>query len=165
MNLFLASLASLAVPSIWRSMKSSPDPITHRQREQAFIAHVEKLLDDDRLRVDTKRGRRGLGAFMVNRSRSDRGTDLKRIMSEMGKPDRDLQDKMPVGETIDVELWQKKWWFLKDVVGRVKAMCVSPTRNLLTNELAEPMEKRDVDQLLRHLPPPLNNAPTTLVLM
>jgi hypothetical protein len=146
-------------------MKNNPDPAIHRQREKAFIAHIEKLLDDDRLRVDTRRGRRSLGVFMINRSRSDRGTDLKRTMSDLGKPDRDLQDKMPLGETIDVELWQKRLWFFKEVVGRVKALCVSPTRSLISGESAAPMSKREVEQLLRQLPPPLGNAPTTLVVM
>src|SRR5215217_8200036 len=81
-------------------MRTSPDPILHRQRERQFMSHVEKLLDDERLRLDTTRGRRPVTAFESSRSRSDRGVDLKRIMSELGMPDRELQGKMPIGETI-----------------------------------------------------------------
>ena len=39
-------------------MKNSSDPSVHRQREQQLIQHVERLLNDDRLRVDTTRGNR-----------------------------------------------------------------------------------------------------------
>ena len=33
-------------------MKNSPDPSVHRQREQQFIQHVERLLNDERLRLE-----------------------------------------------------------------------------------------------------------------
>ena len=38
-------------------MRNSPDPSLHRERERQMIEHVERLLDDDRLRLDTIRGR------------------------------------------------------------------------------------------------------------
>jgi hypothetical protein len=46
------------------------DPAVHRQKERELLAHVERLLDDDRLRVDTKRGRRPVRTLipMTNKS-------------------------------------------------------------------------------------------------
>jgi hypothetical protein len=38
------------------------DPAVHRQCEQDFIQHVQALLADDRLRIDTTRGRRPVPA-------------------------------------------------------------------------------------------------------
>ena len=41
-------------------------------------------------------------------SRTDRAMDLKRLMSEMNRPDRELQSQMPIGESLEVTLSQKK---------------------------------------------------------
>ena len=39
-------------------MKNTPDPTFHRDREKQFIEHVQGVLEGDRLRLDTTRGRR-----------------------------------------------------------------------------------------------------------
>ena len=41
-------------------MKNSPDPAVHQQLERQMMEHVERLLGDERLRVDTTRGRRSV---------------------------------------------------------------------------------------------------------
>ena len=64
-------------------MKSSVDPSVHRTRERQFIEHVEKLLDDDRLRVDTTSGRRAVTGLIRDVQRNDRGVELKRVMAAM----------------------------------------------------------------------------------
>ena len=143
----------------------STDPATHRQREQNLIEHVQRLLEDERLRLDTKLGRRPITAFIRDVSRSDRSIDLKRTMSEMNMPDRDLQNRMPVGESMEVSLSQKKWWFLKSTVGRLRVVCVSPTRALLRGDPPQPMTPTEVNKLLSSLPPSLGNVPVTLVLL
>src|SRR5581483_10222349 len=97
----------------------NPEPSIHRQREQAFIRHVERLLEDDRLRVDTTRGRRPVTTCMISVEKSDHSVDLKRLMSEMNKPDRQLQSQMPTGETIEVTLSQRKLFILRSTVGRL----------------------------------------------
>ena len=66
-------------------MKSSIDPSQHRQVERRFIEHVEKLLDDDRLRVDTTRGRRPISSLTRKTTRTDKAVDLHRMMAEMGR--------------------------------------------------------------------------------
>jgi len=98
------------------------DPASHRQREQQLIQHVERLLQDDRLRIDTTLGRRPITAFIRDVSRTDKSVDLKRMMSEMSIPDRELQGRMPVGEMIEVTLSQKRLWILRATVGRLRVV-------------------------------------------
>jgi hypothetical protein len=146
-------------------MKSSPEPSVHRQREQRFIEHVERVLDDDRLRLDTTRGRRGLASLIRDVNRGTRGVDLKRTMSEAGVPDRDLEAQMPRGETLDVLLSQTSWWIFKKPVGRLRVVCVSPVKALLAGQTPKPLTTPEVNKLLSEMPPPLPGIPTTLVLL
>ena len=98
---------------------------------EQFIEHVDQLLSDDRLRIDTTRGRRPISSMIRDISRSDRGVELKRLMSELGKPDRALEAQMPVGEYVDVVLSHRKWRLFKATVGKLHVACISPTRALI----------------------------------
>lgn len=144
---------------------SSTEPSIHRQREQDFIRHVERLLEDDRLRIDTTRGRRPVTACVMTVEKSDRSVDLKRVMSEMNRPDRELQNRMPVGESLDVTLSQRKFLVLKSTVGRLKVACVSPTRSLIGGEEAKPLKTSEVQKILGEIPPAIGGVPSTVVLM
>src|SRR4051812_32560555 len=93
--------------------KTSTDPSVHREREQQIVQHVERLLEDERLRIDTIMGRRPITAFTRDVNRTDKAVDVKRMMSELGVPDRDLQNRLPVGEAIEVTLSQKRLWILR----------------------------------------------------
>src|ERR1700759_4762562 len=84
------------------------EPGVHQQLENDFIRHVEQLLEDDRLRVDTTSGRRPVATMLKMVHEDDKSVDLKRIMSEMRKPDRDLQHQMPVGKTLEITLQKRK---------------------------------------------------------
>jgi hypothetical protein len=145
--------------------RTSIDPSVHRQREQQLIQHVERLLQDDRLRIDTTLGRRPITAFIRDVSRTDKAVDLKRMMSEMNIPDRELQARMPVGEAVEVTLSQKRMWVLRQVVGRLRVVCVSPTRALLRGDDPLPMTPTDVNKFLASLPPSIGGAPTTIALL
>jgi hypothetical protein len=146
-------------------MKNSPDPAVHRQREQQLIQHVQSLLDDDRLRVDTSRGRRPVNNLLREVNKSNRAVDLKRVMSELGVPDRELEARMPVGESMEILLARRKWFILRQPVGRLKVVCLSPTRALLKGEEPKPMTPGDVQKALSEVPPPLRGVPLTLVLV
>ena len=146
-------------------MKSSPDPTVHRQREQHLIQHVERLLNDDRLRLDTTRGNRAVTTLLRDVARTDHAVELKRMMSDAGVPDRDLQARMPVGESMEVTLSQTSWWVLKKPVGRLRVVCVSPSKALLRGEQPAPMNTGEIQKLLSALPPSLGGVPTTVVLM
>ena len=55
-------------------------------------------------------------------------------MSEMNQPDRELQNRMPIGESLEVTLFAKKWFVLTKIVGRIRVVCVSPTPALLAGK-------------------------------
>src|SRR4051794_24913745 len=114
-----------------RTMRSSSDPMVHREREEELMRHVDRLLSDERLRVDTTRGRRPVTSLIRDVNASDKAVELKRTMSAMGKTDRELESRMPVGRAIEVVLSRKSWGFLKSPVGRLRVMSVSPTEGLL----------------------------------
>src|SRR5438046_2972096 len=63
-------------------MRNSSDPSTHRQREQRLIEHVERLLNDDRLRIDTINGRRAVATLRGGVRKEDRGADRRLILVE-----------------------------------------------------------------------------------
>jgi hypothetical protein len=146
-------------------MRNSTDPSLHRDREQQFTQHVERLLDDPRLRVDTLNGARPVPAMIRSVEKSDRGTDLKREMSAMNLPDRELQAKMPLGQRIEVTLSQSKWFIFKKTVGRMRLVCVSPTRDLLAGKEPKPLGTAEVNKILSEMPPSLGGVPTTIVLL
>ena len=140
------------------------DPAVHRQCEQDFIQHVQALLDDDRLRIDTVRGRRPVVGLPKTVVVADRAVELKRVMAEMRKPDRDLQHRMPVGASLDVTLLQSKMLVLKSPVGRLYAVTTSPTRTLLAGGDPQPLRPAEVLKLLGEVPKG-PAVPTTVVLM
>ena len=147
-------------------MKTPVDPIIHRQREAQIIQHVEKLLADERLRVDTTQGRRPVTPFVRDVSRGDRSMELKRLMTEMNVPDRELQSRMPTGQMLEVALTRTRWFFFPQTVGRVRVVCLSPTpRQLLAGEEPKPMSAAEVTKVLAAMPPALGNVPTTVVLV
>ncbi|MEA2734685.1 MAG: hypothetical protein QOE14_1136, partial [Humisphaera sp.] len=146
-------------------MKSSTDPSQHRQVERRFIEHVEKLLDDDRVRLDTTRGRRAIVGLTRKTTRTDGAVGLKRLMSEMGRHERDVEAMMPIGEAVEVDLSQKKWWVFNESVGRVRAICIAPQKQLIAGEQPKPLTQRETERFLASLPPPLKKVPTTIVLM
>lgn len=112
-------------------MKHSTDPSLHRQRERQFVEHVEKLLSDDRLRVPTTAGRRPVVGLRRDVKKADREVELKRLMSEMGVPDRELQAKMPTEMELTVGLSRSWFWLFRKTVGRLKVVCLSPQHELI----------------------------------
>ena len=132
-------------------MTNSPDPAVHRQREEQLIEHVDRLLDDDRLRIDTTLGRRPVPNFGRRIEMADQETELIRLMSQVGKPDRDLQSRMPIGKSLTVTLWRQKWFVLKENVGILKVACVSPTRALLEGQTPTPIDVPSLRKLAEKL--------------
>lgn len=146
------------------TMKNSTDPSAHRASERRFIEHVERLLKDERLRIDTTRGRRPVIAFTGTPVRSDRSEDLKRKMIDMRVTDRDVEAQMPTGESLEIELKQAKLIVFTETVGRLRALCLSPVKALLSGSAPEPMTKSEVERTLAAMPP-AQGVPTTLVIL
>jgi len=129
------------------------------------MEHVQRLLEDDRLRIDTKLGRRPITGFLRNVDRTNKSDELKRMMMDMNLSDRELQNCMPVGEAIEVTLSQKKLWVFRSTVGRLRVVSVPPTRALLRGEEPKPMSPTDVNKFLSQMPPSLGGVPVTIVLL
>src|SRR5436190_741729 len=147
-------------------MKNTSDPSVHRAREQQLVEHVVHLLEDPRLRLDTVNGNRAITSLRwFSPNRFNRDTDVHRTMAEMHVHDRGIRDRMPLGEQVDVTFWQRKMLLFKQIVGRMRVVCVSPTRTLLAGEEPRPMTKSDITKTLSELPPALARVPTTVVLL
>jgi hypothetical protein len=146
-------------------MSDSTDPTVHQRFERQFIGHIERLVADDRLRLNTARGRKSAVTLIRDVSFTDRGVDLKRLMSEMGRPDRQFESQMPVGRVMDVALSRKRWWVLKSPVGRFRALCVSPSRALIAGQSPGPMSAAELAKTIAATPPPLNGIPITLAIL
>jgi len=146
-------------------MSDTPDPSEHKAAQERFIAHMMRLFDDPRMMIDTTAGRRAVKGFIQTVSQGDHAVDVKRLMSELNRPDRELQSSMPVGQSLELTLSKKKWFVLKKAVGRLRVVCVSPTRELIEDAPIKPMTGGDVNKLIRQLPPPLDGAPTTTILV
>ena len=129
-------------------MKISTDPQFHRQLEQQFMDHVERLLKDERLRVDTSSGRRPVPMLRPSIQREDREVELKRLMTELDQPDRELQNRMPVGREMTVALSRSRFFIFKKLVGRLKIICVSPQRELLEGSESRPLTQHDLQKVL-----------------
>jgi hypothetical protein len=144
---------------------SSTDPLYHRQLEEQMMRHVDRLLGDERLRIDTTLGRRPVPSFILKPERSDHAVDLKRLMSEMNVPDRELHAKMPQGLTLDVALSRKRMIFFTQTVGRLRVVCVSPTRALIAGEEPKPLNTSELQKVLSAFSPPTPGAPTTVLVV
>ena len=71
----------------------------------------------------------------------------------MSIPDRELQAKMPVGEADRGHaLAEAAVVILRQVVGRLRVICVSPTRALLRGDDPQPMTPTEVNKFLRIAP-------------
>ncbi len=130
-----------------------------------MIAHVERLLEDGRFMVDTSSGRRAVPAFILGVEKSDRATDVKRTMSEMNVPDRELQQRMPMGQSLQIALKKTRWLIFPRAVGHIKVVCASPVRKLVAGEAPEPMNAPDTRKIIGEVSSPIADIPTTLLLV
>lgn len=130
---------------------SSTDPSKHRQQEKQFLDHVERLLGDDRLRVDTLSGRKSVSTLRRDVRKKDHEEDLIRLMSKMDRPDRELRGKMPVGLELSVNLSKSFLLFFRRVVGQIKVISMPAWEELVEGEKPKPVQAEDVRAKLAEL--------------
>jgi hypothetical protein len=146
-------------------MKNSADPSVHRAREANLIKHVEALLADSRLRIDTISGNRSVAGFEKSTRRNDRATDLQRLMSQLNVPDRELRNRMPVGESFEVDFFRRKLILFRSVVGRLVVKCISPAQELLLGQEPPAAGADDIRRAVSEVPPSTNGSPTTIIVV
>jgi hypothetical protein len=144
-------------------MTSSSDPSLHRHRQQRLVEHVQRLLEDERLRLDTSKGAKSVTSLIRQVERIEDSDGVKRMMIDMGLTDRELQNAMPCGAGLSVELLQKRWMFFRTVVGRLRVVCISPTKQLLRGETPEEVGAGQLTKMLSSLP--MSNVPQTILVM
>jgi len=132
-----------------------------------MMEHVERLLGDERLRVDTTRGRRPVTTMFRAVEAGDHAVELKRVMADAGKHDRELQAKMPTGRWMEVTLSQKKMLVMREEVGKIQVVCVSPIKALLNGAEPQPLTGSEVQKVLTQLAMENRGSevPTTVVLV
>lgn len=145
-------------------MRNTPDASWHQAREQDILAHIEKLLQDDRFVIDTSVGRKSTSSVRYTLKRSDRSVELKRQMSQV-RPDRDLETQMPLGQSLEATFSITKWLFFEKIIARLMVAVIPPTRELLKDQPPEPMSTAETRRQLAALPPALAGVPTTIVLV
>jgi len=146
-------------------MRDSPDPNLHRQRQQQFVAHTQKLLEDERLILDTSSGRRPATAFYRDVTPSENTIAIKQKMIDLGLFDRELQRKMPPGLALDITLSTKSMFGGKQAAGRLRVTTLSPVESLLKGEVAPPLDREALTRSLGALPPSLGGLPQTVVVV
>jgi hypothetical protein len=96
--------------------------------------------------------------------RSDHAVQLKRLMSELDLPDRELESRMPVGAVTEVRFVKRRLLPWRRKAAQIRLICTSPTRSLLTGSPAGPLTAADVQRALAELPtPPKERTITILV--
>jgi hypothetical protein len=65
---------------------------------------------------------------------------------------------MPVGESLEITLQKRKLLVFRAVVGRLRVVCVSPTRTLLAGETPQPLKPAEVQKILGEIPPAIGGA-------
>ena len=146
-------------------MRDTPDPSLHRQRQQQFVAHTQKLLEDERCVLDTNAGRKSVVGFYRDVTPGDNAIAVKQKMIELGLFDRELQRKMPTGMTLDITLSSKTMFGGKQPAGRMRVVTLSPNDSLLKGEPARPLERDEVAKAIQSMPPSLGGLPQTVVLV
>lgn len=146
-------------------MRNSPDPNVHRQYQQAFVGHAQRMLEDERLRILTTGGLKPVTELIRDVHPDDSAVAVKQRMIELGLFDRDLQRRMPSGQTLEVTLSAKSFFGGQQPVGRVRIVSVSPTDELLKGQEPLPLDAAGVQKVLATQPPPLGKVPLTLVLV
>ena len=146
-------------------MSESSDPTIHQRLERQFIGHVERLINDDRLRLASSHGRKSVVTFIRDVTPGNRKVERKRLLIEMGKTDREFESQLPEGTTLDVALSRKRLWIFKAPVGRFRAISFSPLRALIGGRAPEAMSADELMKAISATPPPLPGIPITLAIL
>src|SRR5262249_35547258 len=99
--------------------------------------------------------------------KSDGEVDLKRMMSDLGKPDRQLQSQMPIGRSMTVTLSKTGFWLFRKTVGKLVAGCDSPQKELIASEGPPAVDEENLEHIVNDALRDWTsvNYPTTAVIL
>ena len=128
------------------------------------MAHVERPLSGRGLRLGDAGGR----IAAVTLDRDVRFGDRWRANQTPDEPNGQTGPAIGIanagGTNHGRGLSRKKWWVLKSAVGRFRAVCLSPWRELIAGQSARACWRRNWGRVAA-TPPPLPGIPVTLAIM
>jgi hypothetical protein len=143
---------------------SSSDPGTHRAAQQQMIDHIERLLGDRRLMIDTVAARRSPSNHNRDVRKGDRDVEAKRLMVSLGVPDPSLQQALPSDPWLEATVTRNKWLIFTETMAQLRVECRSPLRQLIRGESPAPMTAAEVRKLVNDTPL-LKGVPMTLLVV
>lgn len=138
------------------------EPQRHLELEEQVVKHVRRLLEDDRLRVDTRQGMRPASTYRLHLQASDDLPGLRSLLADAGTPDRTLEATFPKSASLDVALLRRKWFLFAETVGQVHLRVLTPTRALVSGETPRPSTVAEVTKVLTATYDP--RVPSTIVI-
>ncbi len=143
---------------------AAPVPVaSHRRAESKLMGHVERLLDNPKLRIDTAEGTRPASNYRRSISMSDRAAEVRKIVSQFAREDSTGLGSLPQGAVMDVAFSRAKMVVFSSVVARLRVVCVSPIKQLVRGEAVKPMTVAEVNRILEENKP--DSGPLTLILL
>jgi len=139
------------------------DPSVHQSAERQFVDHFHRLVDEGRLLIDMGHGLRPVKGLRMSDRRSDHAVQLKRMMSELDLPDRELESRMPVGAVTEVRFNKRRLLPWRRKAAQIRLICTSPSRALLTGASVAPLTAADVQRVLAELPSPPKEPTITIL--
>lgn len=136
----------------------------HQECEKQVLDHVRRLLEDDRLRIDTRQGSRAVAAFRPHVVENDDLAGLRTLLVEAGTPDRELEKQYPQNRSMDIQLQRRKWFFFAETTGRLYVKVLSPMKALVRGEAIRPMTVPEVQAELKAATAGAAGLPTTILL-
>jgi hypothetical protein len=156
--------ANTMATSVDMNRATRNDPATHQSAERQFVDHFHRLLDEGRLLIDMGHGLRPVKGLRMSDRRSDHAVQLRRLMSELDMPDRELESRMPIAPVTEVRFNKRRLLPWRRKGAQIRLICTSPTRALLGGQDVTPLSAADVQRALAVLPTP-PKEPTITVLV
>ncbi len=138
------------------------EPQKHLELEEQVVKHVRRLLEDDRLRVDTRQGLRAATGYRLHVEASDDLAALRSLLADAGTADRSVETKYPKSASLDVALLRRKWFVFAETVGQIHLRVLAPAKALVGGETPRPTTTSEVTKVLQSLHDP--RMPSTIVI-
>lgn len=137
-------------------------PREHLALESQVLSHVRRLLEDQRLRLDTRQGQRPVTHYRLHLVEGDGVARLRELLAEHGIADPTVEASFPREARLDVALLRRRWFVLAETVARLHVRVLSPVEALASGEPPRPATLAEVQRAIADAADP--RVPTTVVL-
>lgn len=128
--------------------------------ERQVIGHIRRLLEDERLRIDTRQGSRPLVTYRLHVEEHDDSAEWRGAVAEAGG---DAPAASPRSPGLDVALLRRKWVVFAEVAGRLYVKVMSPLRAIARGEPGRPVTAAEVRRVADEASAGLRGTPSTVV--